>query len=178
MSEILSFLTPEVLMSGFIIFMLRLIDMCLDTLRVLFVMRGQRLIVWILGVITSMIYIVAISNVLSGDNNFFTILCYATGYATGNILGMQIEEKLAIGYKSVNIISQTKGHEIAVALRSRGYGATEIKGEGMNGSVDVVTTAVKRKQAGDVRKIVEEIDENAFITEDDFNPINSGTWRK
>ena len=136
MSEILSFLTPEVLMSGFIIFMLRLIDMCLDTLRVLFVMRGQRLIVWILGVITSMIYIVAISNVLSGDNNFFTILCYATGYATGNILGMQIEEKLAIGFKSVNIISQTKGHEIAMALRSRGYGATEIKGEGMNGSVE------------------------------------------
>ena len=178
MSEILSSLTPEVLMGGFVIFMLRLIDMCLDTLRVLFVMRGQRAIVWILGVITSMIYIVAISNVLSGDNNFFTILCYATGYATGNILGMEIEERLAIGFKSVNIISQTKGHEIAAALRERGYGATEIKGEGMNGSVDVVTTAIKRRQTADVHKIVEEIDENAFITEDDFNPVNSGTWRK
>lgn len=178
MTEFLNTLTPEVLMGGFVIFLLRLVDMCLDTLRMLFVVRGQRVIVWILGVITSIIYIVAISNVLSGANHPFTILCYGVGYATGNVLGMRIEERLAIGYRQVNVVSQTKGKEIAAALRDRGYGVTELVGQGMNGTVDVISTSVKRKQAKDVRKIIHSIDENAFITEDDFNPVSAGTWRK
>lgn len=178
MNEILSSLTPEILLGGFVIFMLRLIDTCLDTLRMLFVVRGQRVIVWILGVITSIIYIVAISNVLSGENHPFTILCYGVGYATGNVLGMRIEERLAIGFKQVNVVSQMKGHEIAQALREQGYGVTELKGEGMNGTVDLVSTSVKRKHSKDVRKIIEKIDDKAFITEDDFHPIKSGTWRK
>jgi len=153
--------------------------MCLDTLRMLFVVRGQRVIVWILGVITSIIYIVAISNVLTGANHPFTILCYGVGYATGNVLGMRIEERLAIGYKQINVVSQTKGHEIAQALRDQGYGVTELTGTGMNGTVDLVSSSVKRKHAKDVRKIIEQIDEKAFITEDDFNPVNSGGhWHK
>ena len=51
-------------------------------------------------------------------------------------------------------------------------------GQGMNGTVDIVSTSVKRRHAKDVRKIIEEIDEKSFITEDDFKPINAGTWRK
>ena len=178
MAEFFNTLTPDILVGGFVIFILRLIDMSLDTLRVLFVMRGQRVIVWILGVTTSIIYVVAISNVLTGAKHPFTILCYGVGYATGNVLGMRIEERLAIGFMQVNIVSQNKGHEIATALRDRGYGVTQLKGEGMNGSVDLVSTSVKRKHAQDVRRIVEKIDEKAFITEDNFNPVKSGTWRK
>ena len=178
MNELLSTLTPDILIGGFVIFLLRLVDMCLDTLRMLFVVRGQRVIVWILGVITSTIYIVAISNVLSGKNHPFTILCYGVGYATGNVLGMRIEERLAIVYKKIDVVSMTNGKEIAKALREQGYGVTELVGQGMTGTVDVISTSVKRKHAKDVRKIIHEIDENAFITEDDFNPVNAGTWRK
>ena len=178
MTEFFNTLTPDILIGGFVIFLLRLIDMCLDTLRMLFVVRGQRVIVWILGVTTSIIYIVAISNVLSGKNHPFTILCYGVGYATGNVLGMRIEERLAIGFKQVNIVSKDKGHEIAEALREEGYGVTEMVGQGRDGTVDLVSTSVKRKHAKEVRKIIKNIDSAAFITEDDFNPVQSGTWRK
>ena len=178
MTEFFNTLTPDILIGGFVIFLLRLIDMCLDTLRMLFVVRGQRVIVWILGVTTSIIYIVAISNVLSGKNHPFTILCYGVGYATGNVLGMRIEERLAIGFKQVNIVSKDKCHEIAEALREQGYGVTEMVGQGRDGTVDLVSTSVKRKQAKEVRKNIKNIDSAAFITEDDFNPVQSGTWRK
>ena len=178
MTEFFNTLTPDILIGGFVIFLLRLIDMCLDTLRMLFVVRGQRVIVWILGVTTSIIYIVAISNVLSGKNHPFTILCYGVGYATGNVLGMRIEERLAIGFKQVNIVSKDKGHEIAEALREQGYGVTEMVGQGRDGTVDLVSTSVKRKHAKEVRKIIKNIDSAAFITEDDFSPVQSGTWRK
>ena len=178
-TEFLSTITPDVLLGGFIIFLLRVIDMTLDTLRLLFVVRGKRVIVWILGVITNTIYIVAISNVLTGKNHPFTILCYAVGYATGNILGMRLEERLAIGYKEVNVISKTKGHEIANKLRDMGFGVTELVGHGKDGTVDIVKTNVKRKQSKEVRRHIEEIDPEAFITEDDFMPVNAGGyWRK
>ncbi len=178
-TELLSTLTPDVLMGGLVIFILRVIDMTLDTLRLLFVVRGKRVIVWILGVITNTIYIVAISNVLTGKNHPFTILCYAVGYATGNILGMRLEERLAIGFRGINVISKTKGHDIANTLRNLGYGVTEIEGQGMAGTVNIIKTNVKRKQTKEVRKIIEEIDPEAFITEDDFVPVNAGGyWHK
>ena len=178
-NELLSFMTPEAIAGGLVIFILRLIDQALDTLRVLFVVRGKRWIVWILGVITNVIYIVAISSVLTGDRNPFTIMCYAVGYATGNILGMRLEEFLAIGFREVNVISQTKGHEIANALRNLGYGVTEISGQGRDGHVSIVKTNIKRKQSKAVRKIIETIDDCCFITEDDFVPVNAGGyWHK
>ena len=158
------------------IFGLRVVDMTLDTLRMLFVVRGRRVIVWVLGVITNTIYIVAISSVLTGKNHPFTILCYACGYATGNILGMRIEERLAIGYREINVISKTKGKKIAEALREKGFGVTEMIGQGMDGYVAIIKTNVKRKQVKEVRRVIEEVDEEAFITEDDFSPVNAGGY--
>ena len=178
-TELLNLLTPEVLLGGLVIFLLRLIDQALDTLRMLFVVRGKRAIVWILGVITNIIYIMAISNVLTGKNNPVTILCYAVGYATGNILGMRLEERLAIGFREINVISKNKGHQIASGLRELGYGVTEMVGQGMEGTVEMLKTNVKRKQAKEVRRIIEMIDNAAFITEDDFVPVNAGGyWHK
>lgn len=178
-ANFLSTITPDVLLGGLFIFCLRVIDMTLDTLRLLFVVRGKRVIVWILGVITNIIYIVAISNVLTGKNHPFTILCYAVGYATGNILGMRLEERLAIGFKGINVVSKTKGSEIAGKLREMGFGVTELTGQGKDGTVDIVRTSVKRKQTKEVRAIIEQIDPSAFITEDDLIPVNAGGyWRK
>lgn len=179
LANFLSTITPDVIIGGLVIFLLRVIDMTLDTLRLLFVVRGKRVIVWVLGVVTNTIYIVAISNVLTGKNHPFTILCYAVGYATGNILGMRLEERLAIGYKGIDIISTTKGDEIAAKLREMGYGVTEITGHGKDGTVNIIRTNVKRKHTKDVHSIIESVDPNAFITEDDLIPVNaSGYWRK
>lgn len=172
-------ITPEILWGGLIIFLLRTLDMSMDTLRVLFVVRGKKVLVWILGVVQSCIYVVAISNVLKGDLNIFTVLCYAAGFATGNIVGMKIEDMLAIGFKTLSIISKSKGSEIAEALRTEGFGATELPGRGRDGDVMIITCSIKRKQVSDVEKVVSEIDSESFITEDDFKPINSGGfWRK
>ncbi len=178
-ANFLSTITPDVIIGGMVIFLLRVIDMTLDTLRLLFVVRGRRLIVWILGVITNTIYIVAISNVLTGKNHPFTILCYAVGYATGNILGMRLEERLAIGYKGIDVISKTNGDEIAAKLREMGYGVTELTGQGKDGTVKIIRTNVKRKHTKDVQSIIENIDPEAFITVDDLIPANAGGyWRK
>lgn len=172
-------ITQEILITGIAIFLLRIIDMAMDTLRVLFVVRGKKLIVWILGIMQSAIFIVAISNVLKGENHWFTILGYAAGFATGNIIGIFIEERLAIGFQRITIISRTKGIEIAAAIRDAGFGVTEMPAKGKDGDVAVININAKRKQVSDIEKIALDLDESAFITVDEFKTVNhSGYWRK
>lgn len=174
-----AFFTREALLGALLIFFLRICDMSMDTLRVLFVVRGKKLPVWILGVAQSAVFILAVSNVLKGDTNPLVILGYATGFATGNVIGMWIEDQLAIGFKKVSIISRDNGNEIAAALREKGYGVTELRGMGKDGEVEMVQTNVKRKHVRDVEKIANQFDPKAFITADDFYPVNrSGFWRK
>jgi uncharacterized protein YebE (UPF0316 family) len=83
------------------VFFMRVLDMACDTLRVLFVVRGKKKLSWILGFAQSAIFIVAISKVLTNLDNPLTVIGYAAGFATGNVIGMYIEERLAIGHTSI-----------------------------------------------------------------------------
>ena len=98
-------LSPQAWLMAALIFGLRVLDMTLDTLRVLFVMRGRKKIAWVLGFFQSAIFVIAISTVLSNLDNPLNIIGYAAGFATGNVVGMVIEERLAIGHTMINIIS-------------------------------------------------------------------------
>jgi uncharacterized protein YebE (UPF0316 family) len=160
-----------------LIFFLRVSDMSLDTLRVLFVIRGQRLLAWILGFFQSLIWVVAITTVLSNLNNLWNVFGYAAGFATGNVVGMLIEEKLAIGYGHLRIISSRRGPGIAEAIRKAGYAATELSGRGRDGTVAVINCSVRRRDIRRVQQQVKEIDPNAFITVQEVRPLHRGFWR-
>ncbi len=106
---------PHAWLFALMIFALRVADMSLDTIRVLFVVRGKKGIVWVLGFFQSLIFVVAISSVLTQIDNILNVLGYATGFATGNLVGMLIEQRLAIGHILVTIISSNRG---AIMLKS------------------------------------------------------------
>ena len=159
------------------IFLLRITDMSLDTLRLLFVMRGRKALVWILGFFESAVYVIAITKVLSNLSNPLTVLGYAMGFASGNLIGMIVEERLAIGHIHLEIISQQHGVLLAKALRKAGYGVTEISARGKDGTVKILNASVLRKDLARARKIVHETDEGAFMTSEDVRPIRRGFWR-
>lgn len=159
------------------IFMLRVVNMALDTLRVLYVVRGRKLQVWILGFLQSLLWVLAITFALSNLDNPLNIIAYAAGFATGNIVGMRIEERLAVGHVHMRIISSRRGSAIAEALRASGYAVTEMPARGKDGTVSVISCSVFRKDIGRLRKEVGEIDPEAFITLEDMRPLNRGYWR-
>jgi uncharacterized protein YebE (UPF0316 family) len=171
------FLSPQAWLSAGLIFGLRLSDMSLDTLRVLFVMRGQKPITWLLGFCQAAIFVAALTTVLSDLSNPLNIIGYAAGFATGNVLGMVIEDWLAIGFTHIRIISPRRGTAIAEHLREEGYGVTEIPARGKDGMVTVLNCSVKRKNVEKVRRMVNEIDKDAFITREDIRPVRRGFWR-
>jgi len=164
------------LMAG-LIFLLRVSDMTLDTLRVLVVMRGRKAIAWILGFFQAGIFVLAISSVLENLNNPLNIAGYAAGFATGNVVGMLIEERLAIGHILLSIVSPRRGSAIAENLRDEGYAVTEVPARGKDGMVSLLYVNVLRRNTDRVKKLANEIDPEAFITAEDVRPIRRGFWR-
>lgn len=159
------------------IFALRVSDMTLDTIRVLFVFRGKRSFAWVLGFFQSLLFVIAITSVLSNLDNVLNVIGYAAGFATGNVVGMTIENRLAIGHIHVTVISSRNGPRVVETLRANGYAVTEVSGRGLNGMVTVMHINVFRKQVHNVETIVLENDPDAFVTAEEVRPIRRGFWR-
>jgi len=164
-------------LTALMIFGLRITDMSLDTLRVLLVMRGRKGAAWLLGFCQSSVFVIAITRVLANLNNPLTILGYAAGFATGNVIGILIEERLAVGHIHLSIVSPRRGAVLAEALRAAGFAVTEIPARGRDGTVHLLSVSVLRKDLAHAEEIVHRTDEEAFVTSEDVRPIRRGFWR-
>ncbi len=165
-------MTP--ILGALLVFFMRVTDMSLDTLRMLFTVRGRKTLAGVIGVIQATVFIVAVSQVLKGPLTVYNVLGYAFGFGAGVMLGMYGEERLAIGYGMFRIYSPLYGMQIAAALRAGGFAATEIMAAGRDGQMIVVNCAVARRDNARVRGIIDEIDCEAFVTVDAVQPLQHG----
>ncbi len=156
------------------VFVLRLIDVAAMTLRILMVMRGRKLMAWVLGFFQALVFVVAFRQVLSDLTDWMLMVGYAAGFATGTVLGMRLEEWLAVGYGHVRITSSRHGAALAEALRGSGFAVTEVSGRGRDGTVDMINCSVPRRQVSLVTETASRIDPEAFITVEDVRGIWHG----
>src|SRR5215472_8580590 len=89
-----------------VIFSLRIVDVSCDTMRVIFAIRGKRAIAGTLGFIQALVWIVAVGAAVKHLDSILHILGYAGGYATGTIVGITLEQKIAYGVATVRIVSR------------------------------------------------------------------------
>lgn len=170
-------LFDNVWVGALVIFGLRVLNMTLDTLRVLYTLRRKKALSWVFGFFVALIFVLLLTSILSNLNNPIYILAYAAGFATGGVVGMWIEERLAIGFTHIQIISPRRGVEMAEKLRENGFAVTEIPARGKDGMVSMLSLSVRRKQAVDVENIINACDEAAFVTSEDIHPVRRGFWR-
>lgn len=168
--------TREALLLAGGIFLLRVINQSLDTLRVLMMLRGRKLASWILGFAETTIFVIALTSVITGLNNVLNIIAYSAGFATGNTLGMWVEDRLAIGHVNLRIISSKRGSAMAEKLRKDGFAVTEIPARGKNGTVTLLNLSIRRKEIDKVRAIAQKVDPSAFITGEEMRPLLHGFW--
>jgi len=170
-------LSPEAWIGAFVIFSLRVLNNALDTVRLLMVMRGKKWLSWILGFLVSLIYVILFTSVLTNLDNPLYVTAYAAGFATGNVIGMWIEEKMALGYLRLDVVSPGHGAELAEKLRDDGFAVTEVAARGKDGMVSMLTIAVLRKRVELAERIVRKVDENAFVTIAEMRTVRHGFWR-
>ena len=162
------------LLGGLLIFGLRVIDVSIGTVRMLMIVRGRKLLSALMGFVEVLIFLLAISKVIREVNNVWNVLGYCGGFATGTIVGMTLEQRLALGFSVVRIISKTRWLEITQALRHESFGATQIIGEGRDGPVGIVYSMVRRRQVPAVVALCEQLDPQAFITVEEASRVYRG----
>jgi len=162
--------------TAFLIFLIRVLSISMDTLRFMLTMRGKQAIAWVLGFLVTVLYVLTFNAVLKDLSNPLYLIGYSAGFATGNVVGMHIERKLAMGFSNITIISKQKGLEIAQALREQDFAVTEIPGQGMDGPVLICELVVRRKDIPKIEKLALNTDSEAFITIEEITHLRSGYW--
>lgn len=127
------------------IFLLRIVDVSIGTVRTISVVHGRVKLAVFLGFFELLIWTAAVSQVILGLSEYpLLIVAYAGGYAVGNAVGITIERRLAIGSCVVRVLSDSKGSEVAAALRSLAEHVTSFLGEGPGGRRTLVYATCPR----------------------------------
>lgn len=147
-----------------LIFLARICDVSIGTLRTVFVVSGYRKLSVVLGFFEVLIWVLAIGGVMKYLSYPLAIAGYAGGYATGILVGMTVEDKIAVGLRMIRVINPNPGIDVATLLRERGMRVTRIEGAGQKGPVEVSFSVVKRRRVAEVRDLLNEQAPEAFIT--------------
>jgi len=165
------------LLGALLVFCLRIVDVSIGTVRVLYVIRGQRLVASVLAVIESGVFITAISTVFAGQQPWFVKAAYATGFAAGTALGMTVEKWIGTGEVLARVISKTKCAELRDVLLAAGFGVTAVAGRGREGEVLILFIVCPRRRFDELLKLTTAVDAHAFITGEPVSHAAGGYLR-
>lgn len=160
------------------IFVAKIAHVSLGTIRIIYLTRGQSISAAIIGFFEVIIYLVALSMVLSNIDQWSNILVYGLGFATGNIVGSMIEEKIAVGFVHVQIITVNNCGTLEESLRDEGYGVTSMPCYGKEGPHRTLQVLLKRKELPSLLKKMKEFDPDAFISIFDTRKIMGGFFNR
>jgi uncharacterized protein YebE (UPF0316 family) len=157
-----------------VIFGLRIVDVSLSTVRILLAVRGHRMAVPFIGFFEVLLWVFAAGNAIRYLESGWHVLGYAAGFSTGSIVGLRIEQRLAIGYATIRVISRRGGVALADALRAAGFGVTEFAAHGRDGPVEVIYSVCMRRDIPRFIGETERWDSQAFITVEEPREIRWG----
>jgi len=155
------------------VFIARIVDVSLGTLRIIFLTRGLKYIAALLGFAESLIWIIAISQIINNVSNLSAYIVFAAGFASGNIVGVWLEEKIAIGSLVVRIITSRENGILLARLRASGFAVTNIDAEGEGGQVDLLFTIVRRKELPKLTSLIRQYNPAATYTVEDVRFASS-----
>ena len=156
-------LEGNILMTGIIIFFARICDVSIGTMRTIVTVKGRTFAAFILALCEVSIWITVVSTVIHQlKEHPVLILFYASGFATGNVIGILVERKLAFGMIILKVLTPSAGKEIADYLRGKGQPVTVFAGEGMKGPVNELYIACRRRDLKWILAEVKKFDEQVF----------------
>lgn len=164
-----------------IIFLGKIVEVSLGTLRIVLINRGERLIGSFIALIEITLWLIIAGNVLSDyQSDPLKMLAYALAYALGNYVGSWLEERLAFGLCSMQtvVMDQETSDKICEALRQNGFGVTELTAQGRDDETRfMLISTLRRKLADEAIALVQGIAPNAMITVSDVKSQRSGYLR-
>ncbi|MDV2886779.1 DUF5698 domain-containing protein [Alkalihalophilus pseudofirmus] len=173
-----AFLMEHALIMVLTILIINVVYVTLFTVRMIFTLKGQRYLAAGVSVIEILVYVIGLSLVLDNLDQPQNLIAYALGYGIGVIIGMKVEEKLALGYITVNVITKEYEPDIPNALRDKGYGVTNWVAYGREGERLMMEILTSRRSEQNLYQTVKELDPKAFIISHEPKAFFGGFWVK
>jgi len=159
-----------------LIFLARICDVTIGTLRIVMVAKGQKFLAPVLGFFEVLIWIITMSKVVQNLDNWMCYIGYAGGFATGNLIGLLLEEKLALGSVKIQIITQKDAALLIEALKNSGYGITFHDAQGGTEKVSIIHTIINRSAINKVEEIIRNYNPKAFYSIEDVKFVSRGIF--
>jgi len=159
-----------------LIFSARVIDVSLQTIRIVFVSKGFKYLAPLTGFFEVLVWVLAIGQIMQNLDNFIYYIAYAGGFAMGSFVGIRIEERLAIGCVGIRIITNQDAASLIQSLRQKGYGVTDIDAQGEHGAVSVIYLTIKRTDLQEIVTLIKKFNPKAFYTVEDIRFVNQGVF--
>ena len=155
-----------------LIFLARVCDVTLGTIRIIFVSRGIKYLAPVIGFFEILIWLLAIGQIFQDLSNIYYYIFYAGGFATGNYVGMYIENKLSFGMVILRVITRKDATALIGALQSMKYGLTTIDAEGIKGKVKIIFAVIRRHDTQKVINLVKDYNPTAFYSIEDIRSVS------
>lgn len=168
----------EGLLLALAVFLLRILNNAISTLRVVFIARQRISISTVLAFFESLIFAFTVANVVNDLSNWVMLTAYSGGFAIGSYVGMMLERHFVKSFMSINVIvKEAQGRQLALALREADFGVTETLGEGREGMVTMLRSIVDRRDVNELIAKIREVNPDAFIAIEEARAIRSGYFR-
>ncbi|WP_088005762.1 DUF2179 domain-containing protein [Indiicoccus explosivorum] len=161
-----------------IIFTINIVYVTIATIRMILTLKGYRYIAAAVSMVETTINVIALGLVLENLNEIQNLIAYAVGFGSGVVVGSKIEEKLALGYSMVNVITVDESAALPGKLRDKGYGVTDWQASGLDGSRKAMQILTPRKYELKLYQTIKELDPKAFIFASEPKTIHGGFWTK
>ena len=155
------------------IFLARVFDVSLGTFRTIIAFRGYRWLALVIGFVESVVWVLAISQVITNLGHWSLVVAYAGGFAAGNWVGISLERRVAIGNELVRAISQTEPGVLAKRLRGEGFDVINLAADsGRDAHSEVVLVVEKRRHIPRLIQVIREVDPQAVLTITDVKSVD------
>ncbi len=160
----------------FLIFLARIIDVTVGTIRIVMIAKGQKMWAPILGFIEIMVWLMAISRIFANLDNWVCYIAYGLGFAAGNFIGLKLEEKLAMGIVKIQIITRKTASQLIEKMKASGYGLTYHDAKGGSEDVSIIYSIIKRIELPKVVEQIKTYNPNAFYSIEDVRFVSHGIY--
>lgn len=161
-----------------VIFLINIVYVTFLTMRMILTLKGYRYYAAIVSVFEVLVYVVGLGLVINSLDRIENVIAYALGFGVGIIVGMKIEEKIALGYIVVNVTTADYDKDIPRTLRDLGYGVTHYAAHGRDGDRLVMQILTPRRFELKLMDTVKQLDPKAFIIAYEPKNIHGGFWVK
>jgi uncharacterized protein YebE (UPF0316 family) len=175
------FISPELyawVILPFLIFLARVCDVSMETIRVIYISRGIKYLAPIIAFFEIVIWLLAMEVVMKDLSNIANFMAFALGFATGTYVGFVIEEKLSIGMVILRIVTTDDSNEEIVSfMQSENYGMTTLDATGSRGNVKMILSLVNRVDVPRITEHIHSTNPHAFFSIEDVRYVNEGVFR-